>query len=63
MSEEFYDANCTNCARLAARVRELEAWAQGVVNYETKEVCKDEFAYDRLLNNIKSAASKALHGK
>jgi len=44
----------------ANRIEELEAWARGVIEYETDEVVKDEFAYDRMLEVMKDAARQAL---
>ena len=38
----------------------MVGWLQGIVDYEVDEVCKDGFAYDRLMNNLKNAARKGL---
>ena len=48
--------------RLEARVRELEAALRGILRYKSHEVCKDEFAYDRMVAAYRKAARVALKG-
>ncbi len=38
----------------------MAGWLQGIVDYECVEVCKDAFAYDRLMKNLKNAARAGL---
>jgi hypothetical protein len=33
---------------------------QAIKDYEPTEICKDEFAYDRMVQSYKTAASKGL---
>lgn len=40
--------------------RRMEAWFKAIVDYECIEVCKDSFAYDRLMKNLKDAARRGL---
>ena len=48
--------------RLEARVRELKAVLRGILRYKPSEVCKDDFAYDRMVAAYRKAARDALEG-
>ena len=47
-----------------ARLRDVLAisrgWLHGFADFEPSEVCKDEFAYDRLLSTFRQAVRSAL---
>jgi hypothetical protein len=47
-------------APLEAENERLRAWFEGLLIYAPPEVMKDEFAYDRLLQNVHAAARAAL---
>jgi len=53
---EFRDEN----KRLNAERDRMKHILNYMICYDPKEICKDEFAYDRLLSNFKGAAKAAL---
>ena len=44
----------------AAARREAEKVFRAILDYEPNEVCKDEFAYDRMVENYRDAARKGI---
>ncbi len=45
-------------AELERVIGEIEKWVRGLIAYKPREVAKDDFAYDRLLNEVKRAAKQ-----
>lgn len=46
--------------KLEEKCEHMERWLQGIVDYKRDEVCKDAFAYNRLVNTLKNAARRGL---
>lgn len=49
-----------DAARLREAMSKSQRWLRGLAGYAPPEICKDDFAYDRLLANVHKAAKDAL---
>ncbi len=56
----FYGLDPELVIPLLNRNQKLEIWLRALAKYQPQEVAKDEFAYDRLLEEVHVAASSAL---
>lgn len=45
------------------KVKHYESWLQGIIDFDHGEICYDEFAYKRRVEEYREAAREALDGK
>ena len=45
------------------KVKHYESWMQGIIDFDHGEICYDEFAYQRRVEEYREAARAALNGE